>query len=88
MSAPLRTPVTAVLVLGGAALAVVGLVLWIRAHSGLGIAVIAVGLAVELGGAWHHDWLHRRHGEQPHAVWGRDDHNRPGWLGGPRHPSR
>jgi hypothetical protein len=32
--------------------------------------VMFSGVAVEVGGMWLHDWNHRRHGEEPHALWG------------------
>lgn len=50
----------------------------------IGLALVIGGPAVELGGAWTHDYLHRRKGEVPHALWGKNDHNRPRFLGGPR----
>jgi hypothetical protein len=78
-----RTPVTAALMFGGAGLAFFGLLMTL-VWGARGWAIVAVGFAIEVGGAWHHDWMHRRRGEQPHAMWGRGDRLRPKWMGGPR----
>ena len=82
MSSPLRTPVSAVLMLGGAATAIAGLISMV-ALGKWGLLIAVLGLVVEIGGAWQHDWMHKRRGEQQHALWGRDNRNRPSWLGGP-----
>lgn len=87
MSSPLRSPVTAALMLGGAIVAFFGIAMSALGRGHIYVVVAVAGIAVEFGGAWHHDWMHMRRGEQPHAFWGRDDHNRPEWLGGPRRPS-
>ena len=84
VSNPLRTPSSAVSVAIGGVLVVVGIVgmlWWSRTVAGL---VMLSGLVVEVSGMWLHDWLHRRRGEPPHALWGADDRSRPLWLGGPR----
>ena len=77
MSSPLRTPASALMLLGGAAVAFVGVGLLMSGHKAVGGLLAALGLAVEVGGAWVHDLGHRRRGEQPHAMWGPGDRNRP-----------
>jgi fatty acid desaturase len=88
VSNPLRRPVTAVVILSGALLALAGLVVHIRhGNAAVGIAMIIGGLALEFVGISWHDRTHLRRGEQPHAMWGTNDRNRPRWLGGPRSPN-
>lgn len=99
MSNLLRDPVPAVLMLGGAAVNVTAIVVWIptaaaddgRFGGDLWLLVLALaGLAVGLTGPALHDRGHRRRGEPPHAMWGAGDRNRPDRLPrrpGPRPPS-
>jgi hypothetical protein len=65
--------------LGGAAVAVAGVVLMLQERWAVGVPLGLVGIAIELSGAWVHDLGHRRRGEVPHAMWGEADRNRPSW---------
>lgn len=85
MSSPLRTPLSAVMMLGGAVIGISAIVAWVvmrvtGALEGAGpILILAAigGLCLEVSGAWVHDLQHRRRGERPHAMWGQGDRNRP-----------
>lgn len=63
----------------GLALALGGL-LWLGRGAVAGAALLVVGLVVEFTGPYLHDNAHRRRGEEPHAMWGKGDRNKPGWL--------
>lgn len=63
----------------GLALALGGL-LWLERGAVDGAALLVVGLVVEFTGPYLHDNAHRRRGEEPHAMWGKGDRNKPGWL--------
>jgi hypothetical protein len=68
------------MLIGGTAVALVGLGLLLSGHKEIGGLLTLLGLAVEIGGAWVHDRGHRRRGEQPHALWGPGDRHRPARL--------
>ena len=57
-----------------------GLIFGLVRDSAVGFALCAVGLVLEFTGPAIHDRAHRRHGEEPHAMWGKGDRNKPGWL--------
>jgi len=82
MSSPLRTPLSAALLIGGAVVGLAGVLLWLveGAPSAPALAMAGGGLASVLTGAWAHDHGHRRRGEHTHAVWGADDRTGPAWL--------
>lgn len=63
----------------GLALALGGLLLLARGAVA-GAALLAVGVVVEFTGFHLHDNSHRRRGEEPHAMWGKGDRNKPDWL--------
>lgn len=69
------------MLIGGAILAVVGATVFLLGPRPIGVVVFVLGFLVEVSGALVHDRLHRRRGEQPHAMWGEADRNRPRWLG-------
>jgi fatty acid desaturase len=45
-----------------------------------GLALLLVDFVLAVAAAVLHDRAHRRHGEQPHAMWGLDDRNKPSFL--------
>jgi high-affinity Fe2+/Pb2+ permease len=62
------------------------------AYVGFAISVTGrhtfAGVVVLLAGLWSmgyapvlHDRIHREHGEESHAVWGRGDRRKPPWWG-------
>jgi hypothetical protein len=68
------------LLLVGAALALGGGILGLVHGAWIWTVLVAVGLVIEFSGPYVHDRAHRRHGEEPHAMWGKGDRNKPGWL--------
>lgn len=79
MSQILRDKKAGPMMLIGAALALGGL-FWLVRGAGVGAAVFAIGFVIEVTGPYLHDRAHRRRGEEPHAMWGEGDRNKPGWL--------
>jgi hypothetical protein len=73
------------MLLGGAVIGLVGVALLISGRMALGVLIGVIGFVVEVGGAWIHDLGHRRRGEQPHALWGARDRNRPSRMPPRRH---
>lgn len=53
-------------------------------HTAIGATLIVVGGITVFTLPTLHDRRHLRRGEAPHAMWGKDDKNRPPLLGGPR----
>lgn len=55
--------------------------LWLLGCSlALGIAAMLIDLAIGFTAAGVHDRMHRSCGEAPHALWGLNDRNKPGFL--------
>ncbi|MGZ4590572.1 MAG: hypothetical protein ACXV2H_09360 [Actinomycetes bacterium] len=76
-----RTEIGLVLAFAASLLvAYVGLAVFISGRDRfVGGLVLVVGLWSTLSAPVVHDRLHREHGEQSHAVWGRDDRRKPPW---------
>lgn len=68
------------MLLVGATLAFGGLILGVVRSAAVWDVLVAVGLVIEVSGPYVHDRAHRRHGEEPHAMWGKGDRHKPGWL--------
>ncbi len=68
------------MVLLGVTLGIGGLIFGVVRGSAVGFALCAVGLVIEFAGPYIHDKAHRRQGEEPHAMWGKGDRNKPDWL--------
>jgi hypothetical protein len=64
----------------GVLVAYVGLAVSISGRDKLaGVLVLVIGLWSTLSAPVVHDRLHREHGEDSHAVWGRQDRRKPPW---------
>ena len=66
--------------------AIVGLVLLYTSHPIIGGVLVALGIIATFTLPMLHDRRHIRRGEAPHAMWGKNDKNRPARLGG-GHPA-
>jgi hypothetical protein len=51
-------------------------------HRAAGLAVLLLALWSMVAAPVSHDRLHREHGEQSHALWGRNDRWKPRWWPG------
>jgi hypothetical protein len=80
VSSILRDRKGAPMLLVGAALVFGGLILGVVRGEAVWAVLVAVGFVIEFSGPYVHDRAHRRHGEEPHAMWGEGDRNKPGWL--------
>lgn len=79
MSSVLRDKKGGTLLIVGATVGLAGVVL--AAGGQLwGLALCAIGGAIEMSGPYLHDRHHRQRGEVSHALWGLDDRNKPRWL--------
>lgn len=77
-----RTEIGPVVTFAAAMLvAYVGLAVSISSQDRLiGIVVLTLGLWWMLSAPIVHDRLHLERGEDPHALWGRNDRRRPSWF--------
>lgn len=58
----------------------VGLAVFVSGeHRFVGFLVLVAGVWSLVGAPVVHDRLHREHGEDPHALWGRGDRRKPPW---------
>ncbi len=80
MSNPYKEPMGAAALALTLALLIGGIVVF-GFGSGPQIVMALAGLIVIFGMAIHHDRVHRRRAERPHAMWGLDDRSKPGGRG-------